>query len=223
MISYIIYLVVTSIAHEVSLQGCTQIPASTRDILNSVIYSSGSTTIPGFQTFDLDAISYTFTYNNSVTQNQETSVDSFKCRTATTVSCGPGYSCCLSSGEAIITNTTLEKNWLVSAHYMTDAEVIQVQVLCDTILTYQVPDCRNTSRVYYYESDNAVTIDSAILSEFSLASNSINQSVNDRLIHASFTKTKKGFYIGIMNNATVHRYQQSRSSTLSVRLLALTN
>ena len=195
---WIYILTLTVIIHEVSLQECTQIPASTRDILNSVIYSSS--TIPGFQTFDLDAITYTYTFNNPINQNPETGVDSFKCRTVTTVLCGPAYGCCFSSGEAIITNTTEEKNWLVSAHYMTDAEVIQVQVLCDTILTYQVPDCRNTSRVYYYESDNAVTIDSAILSEFSLASNSINQSVNDRLIHASFTKTKKGFYIGIMNN-----------------------
>ena len=197
MIYCIIYIVVIYII-QVSLQQCPQIPANSVDILNSVMFSG--ITIPGFQTFDEDAISYTFTYTPVFSQDNLTFVDSFQFRTVTTIFCGPAYTCCFLSSQPIIPNTNEEENWLVSDYYMTVAEVIQVQLLCDTISSHPVPDCRNTSRVYYYESDSAVGMVSAVLSDFSLATNSIDQTLNDELIHASFTKTKRGFYIGVMNN-----------------------
>ena len=192
-------LTLITIIHKVSLQ-CPNIPADSTGILNSVPYSNMAP-IPGFETFNIDAISYNYTYVPSGTQMNITGEDTFQYRIAMGVgSCGPVYPCCFSSGITIIPDTTEEKNWLVSDHYMTDAQVIQVQILCDKIPIYPVADCRTTSQVYYYESDNAVTIDSAVLSEFSLATNSINQAMNDKLIHASFTKAKKGFYIGVLNN-----------------------
>ena len=192
-------LTLISIIHKVSLQ-CPNIPADSTEILNSVPYSNMAP-IPGFERFDIDAISYNYTYVPPGAQMNITAEDTFQYRIAIgSGSCGPIYPCCLLTGFPITPDTTEETNWLVSDHYMTDAQVIQVQILCDAIFGYPVADCRTTSQVYYYESDNAVTIDSAVLSEFSLASNSINQAMNDELIHASFTKAKKGFYIGILNN-----------------------
>ncbi|KAI6648486.1 Tyrosine-protein kinase receptor TYRO3-like [Oopsacas minuta] len=197
-IFYHLLLLTLTLSEEVYPK-CISKPNNTRYILDSLLYSNN---IPGFQLLDIDALMYNITYTEFGTMEQISAMDSFQCRTATTTSCGPAYACCLSLGVPTTIDMIEENNWIVSDYYITDATIIDVQILCEEILGFDIPDCRNTSEIYFYESDNELTITSVILSQFTLVRNTINTQTNDGIINASFDNTKKGFYIGIVNRGT---------------------
>ena len=119
--------------------------------------------------------------------------------TLNTGQCGPVYrSCFLTNLVPISTvDTDEEMNWLVSSYYETEANVVFIRIHC-TFFQHE-SDCLKTFQIFYYESDTSVTVTQSLLSQFLLADNTTNQLINDEVVLATFSKSKKGFYIGFLN------------------------
>ena len=113
--------------------------------------------------------------------------------------CGPVYISCFQTGLVPIStvDTDKEMNWLVSRYYENEASFVFIRINCE-FLRYE-SDCRKTFQIFYYESDTSVTVTQSLLSQFLLADNTTNQLINDDIVVASFYKSKKGFYIGFLN------------------------
>ena len=113
--------------------------------------------------------------------------------------CGPLYYSCFQTALVPITtvDTDKEMNWLVSSYYENEANFVFIRINCE-FFKYE-SDCRKTFQIFYYESDTSVTVTQSLLSQFLLADNTTNQLINDEVVIASFYKSKKGFYIGFLN------------------------
>ena len=173
-----------------------------RYIFNSLDFSNADD-FPRYQLLDLDNLTYNISYESPF-GGTRTVEDTFECQQTSVLTDGGdttgAYACCLSSGITTPVNTSVENNWIVSDYHVTDATVIEVRVMCESVNGYPVPDCRNASKIYFYESDNTLAVNTTILNEFTLVTSSVNAADNDGIIRASFDKTKKGFYVGIQNN-----------------------
>ena len=114
-------------------------------------------------------------------------------------SCGPVYISCFQTALVPIAtvDTDKEMNWLVSSYYENEANFVFIRINCE-FLRYE-SDCRKTFQIFYYESDTSVTVTQSLLSQFLLADSTTNQLINDDIVVASFYKSKKGFYIGFLN------------------------
>ena len=173
-----------------------------RYIFNSLDFSNADD-FPRYQLLDLDNLTYNISYESPF-GGTRTVEDTFECQ-QTSVLTGEGettgaYACCLSSGISAPVNTSVENNWIISDYHVTDATVIEVIVMCESVNGYPVPDCRIASKIYFYESEDTLIVNTSILNEFTLVTSSVNAADDDGIIRASFDKTKKGFYVGIQNN-----------------------
>ena len=113
--------------------------------------------------------------------------------------CGPIYRSCFQTNLVPISTVDAdeEMNWLVSSYYETEANVVFIRIHC-TFFRHE-SDCRKTFQIFYYESDTSVTVTQSLLSQFMLADNTTNQLINDEVVLATFYTSKKGFYIGFLN------------------------
>ena len=111
--------------------------------------------------------------------------------------CGPTYRSCL-LGTVNIVDSSQEMNWVVTSYYETEGNVIHIRVKCIALTgTGFATDCRDAFQIFYYESDQSITITNSLLSQFLPADS--NKTVSG-VVSAEFTKSKKGFYIGFFNN-----------------------
>ena len=119
--------------------------------------------------------------------------------TLTAGRCGPVYQSCFQTNLVPMgtVDTDREMNWLVSSYYETEANVVFIRINCQ--FSGHETDCRKTFQIFYYESDTSVTVTQSLLSQFLLADSTTNQLINDDVVVASFYKSKKGFYIGFLN------------------------
>ena len=173
----------------------TMLPANSRTILDSntlhTINMAGQmipSAIPDWIRIDVDEIIYTVP-----------NLDTLEWRppSLNTGQCGPIYQACI-QGSSTAVDSAQEMNWLVSRYYETEANVIYIQVEC-TALTGPgfATDCRDAFQIFYYQSDQATTINSSLLSQFLPAES--NKTVSE-VVSTEFTKSKQGFYIGFFNN-----------------------
>ena len=177
-------------------------PSNLRYIFNSLNFSNAND-FPRHQLLDLDNLTYNISYESPF-GGTRTVEDTFQCQQTSVLTSGGettgAYACCFSSGISATVDTSAENNWIVSDYHVTDATVIEVIVMCESVNGYPVPDCRNASKIYFYESDSTLVLNTTILNEFTLVTSSVNTTGNDGMVRASFDKTKKGFYVGIQNN-----------------------
>ena len=172
-------------------QSCdTMLPSNSQTILDSNTYHTTDTNgihaneIPGWMRIDVDGITYD-------------PPDRLKwVPILNTGQCGPKYRSCL-LGTVNIADST-EMNWIVTNYIETEGNVIHIRVMC-TLLTGTgfATDCRDAFQIFYYESDQSITITNSLLSQFLPADS--NKTVSE-VVSAEFTKSKKGFYIGFFNN-----------------------
>ena len=123
--------------------------------------------------------------------------------TLSTGACGPEYLSCFQSNLVSFGSVdTGEMNWLFSSYYETEANSIHIKVKCTAVMNYE-QDCRKTFQIYYYESDMNISRTAsefaALTSQYLPADNYADQ-LTDDVVLATFTKSKKGFYIGFLNS-----------------------
>ena len=184
----------------------TAIPDNSIVILDSNTYHTDTggviepENIPGWVTgFNTDGIVY------PVMTGGGTQDDTLLWRSPTlsTGACGPEYLSCFQSNLVSFGSVdTGEMNWLFSTYYEAEANSIHIKVKCTADMNYE-QDCRKTFQIYYYESDmdisrNAAEFD-ALTSQYLPADNYADQ-LTDDVVLATFTKSKKGFYIGFLNS-----------------------
>ena len=88
-----------------------------------------------------------------------------------------------------IVDSSVEMNWIVTSYYETEGNVIHIRVMCTAIRESEFPtDCRDAFQIFYYESDQSMTITSSLLSQFLPADS--NKTVSG-VVSSKFTKSKK--------------------------------
>ena len=179
----------------------TELPDNSIAILDSNTHHtvSGGSTRPvafvGWSIIGVDSIIYPVSAGGSSLDDslewQQPSLN--------TGQCGPVYRSCFQTNLVSIStvDTDKEMNWLVSSYYETEANVVFNSIHC-TFFQHE-SDCLKTFQIFYYESDTSVTVTQSLLSQFLLADNTTNQLINDKVVLATFSKSKKGFYIGFLN------------------------
>ena len=179
----------------------TELPDNSIAILDSNTHHtvSGGDTFPvafvGWSIIEVDSIIYPVNAGgNSLDDSLE-----WQQPTLNTGQCGPIYYSCFQTNLVPIStvDTDEEMNWLVSSYYETEANVVFIRIHC-TFLKHE-SDCLKTFQIFYYESDTNITVTQSLLSQFLLADNTTNQLINDEVVLATFSKSKKGFYIGFFN------------------------
>ena len=179
----------------------TELPDNSIAILDSNTHhtvSSGGTfpvAFDGWNRIEVDSIKYPVNAGGS---SLDDSLE-WGQPTLNTGQCGPIYFSCFQTDLVPIStvDTDEEMNWLVSSYYETEANVVFIRIHC-TFLKYE-SDCLKTFQIFYYESDTIVNVTQSRLSQFLLADNTTNQLINDEVVLATFYKSKKGFYIGFLN------------------------
>ena len=186
-------------------QCSTTIPDNSIVILDSNTYHTGTggvrkpENIPGWVTgSNTDGIVY------PVMTGGGTQDDTLAWRnpTLSTGTCGPEYLSCFQSNLVSFGSVgTGEMNWLFSSYYETEANSIHIRVKCTADMSYE-QDCRKTFQIYYYESDMDISRTAAefdaLASQYLPADNYADQLTG--VVLATFTKSKKGFYIGFLNS-----------------------
>ena len=174
-------------------QSCgTMLPANSQTILDSNTYHTTDTAgqthpfdINGWMRIDVDGTTYDPPDRLSWVALLNTG------------RCGPTYRSCL-LGTVNIVDSSQEMNWVVTSYYETEGNVIHIRVKCIALTgTGFATDCRDAFQIFYYESDQSITITNSLLSQFLPADS--NKTVSG-VVSAEFTKSKKGFYIGFFNN-----------------------
>ena len=166
-------------------------PDNSQIILDSLIYHDlnnplRSIAIPGWTLLDVDMMTYTFMGTQAgldwvLQLNQG--------------ECSPHYSVC--PNTAITVDPDIEMNWIVTSYYVTDANNIEIRIECVSV-TFMT-DCRTSIKAYYFESDQNLTDVSSLLDQFK-PTQLISRTTGDNFFYFSFSKTKRGFYIGFLNN-----------------------
>ena len=173
-------------------QSCnTMLPANSKTILDSKTYHTISAgqiqpfNIPGWIEIDVDGTIYD-------------PPDRLRWEPVlTTGQCGPAYLSCPQRMNTIV-NSTKEMNWVVTDYYETEGNVIHIRVFCTGLSASEFPtDCRDAFQIFYYESDQDMTITNSLLSQFLPADS--DKTVSG-VVSTEFTKSKKGFFIGFFNH-----------------------
>ena len=103
----------------------------------------------------------------------------------------PHYAVC--PNAAITVDPDIEMNWIVTSYYVTDANNIEIRIECVSITI--ITDCRTSIKAYYFESAQNLTDVSSLLDQFK-PTQLISRTTGDDFFYFSFSKTKRGFYIG---------------------------
>ena len=163
-------------------------PDNSQIILDSLIYHTTlrAVAIPGWTLLDVDMMTYTFMGTQSGLDWDVQLIQG---------DCSPHYAAC---PEALITvDPDIEMNWIVTSYYVTDANNIEIRIECVSVTI--ITDCRTSIKAYYFESDQNLTDVSSLLDQFK-PTQLINRTTGDNFFYFSFSKTKRGFYIGFVNN-----------------------
>ena len=110
--------------------------------------------------------------------------------------CSPEYSICPVTDD-FIQLPGVERNWILTSYYETEANNIELRIQCFSPFTFFNIDCRSAIRAYFYESDQNLTDVSSLIDQF-IPTQEFNGTTGDGFKYFTFTKTKRGFFIGFL-------------------------
>ena len=152
--------------------------------------ATDSVEIPGWTLLDQDEQMYTLTRQGGGIISISWAI------TITVDDCSPEYSICPVAND-FTQLPDVERNWILTSYYETEANNIELRIQCSSMLSFFRIDCRSAIRAYFYESDQNLTDVSSLIDQF-IPTQEFNGTTGDGFKYFTFTKTKRGFFIGFL-------------------------